>query len=389
MSRTSLPSSGEAPHTPPATAPIEIRLQLQRRDFALDVNLQLPGRGVTALFGPSGCGKTTCLRAIAGLERAPAGWVSVHGEVWQDDGGLGPDRRNRGQKAHPWRPTHERTLGYVFQDAQLFEHLDVQGNIQYGLRRTPSARRAVAVDQLVDLLGIERLLQRKPATLSGGERQRVAIARALATSPRLLLMDEPLAALDAQRKAEVLPYLEKLHRALDIAVLYVSHAADEVARLAEHIVLLQAGKVVASGPTEALMTRLDLPLAQGDAAASVVVGTVILHDAADHVTTVAFSGGELLLVSSIPAPAGQTVKLRIQARDVSLALTPPQSSSILNIVPATVQDVREDSPGQWMVALQAGQARLLARVTQRSLHALQLQPGQPVFAQIKGIAIVG
>ena len=368
--------------TNPATTtpPIEVRLQLQRSGFALDVDMQLPGRGITALFGPSGCGKTTCLRAMAGLEHAPLGWVRVHGEVWQNDGVQDGPRI--------WRPPHQRALGYVFQDSQLFDHLDVRGNIHYGLRRTPVAQRLVAVEQLVELLGIGALMERKPATLSGGERQRVAIARALATSPRLLLMDEPLAALDAQRKAEVLPYLERLHSALDIPVVYVSHALDEVARLAEHMVLLEAGRVRASGPTAELIARLDLPLAQGDAAATVVTGTVIEHAPQDHITCVAFAGGQLLLVSPQARAAGDTVKLRVQARDVSLALTPPQDSSILNIVPATVAEMREDSPGQWMVALQAGPTRLLARVTQRSVHTLQLGPGLHVFAQIKGIAIV-
>ena len=373
-------------HSPAATAhastipPIEVRLQLQRCGFALDIDMQLPGRGITALFGPSGCGKTTCLRAMAGLEHAPLGWVRVHGEVWQNDGVQNTPR--------VWRPAHQRALGYVFQDSQLFEHLNVRNNIGYGLQRTPAAQRRVAVEQLVELLGIGALMERRPATLSGGERQRVAIARALATSPRLLLMDEPLAALDAQRKAEVLPYLERLHSALDIPVIYVSHAQDEVARLAEHMVLMEAGRVRASGPTAEIMARLDLPLAQGDAAATVVTGTVAHHAPQDHITSVAFAGGELLLVSPQARTPGQTVKLRVQARDVSLALTPPQGSSILNIVPATVAEMREDSPGQWMVALLAGDTRLLARVTQRSAHALQLRPGLPVFAQIKGIAIV-
>ena len=371
------------PHSP-ATAspapPIEVRLQLQRSAFALDVDMQLPGRGITALFGPSGCGKTTCLRAMAGLEHAPLGWVRVHGEVWQNDVVQGAPRI--------WRPVHQRALGYVFQDSQLFEHLDVRGNIGYGLQRTPAAQRRVAVEQLVELLGIGALMECKPATLSGGERQRVAIARALATRPRLLLMDEPLAALDAQRKAEVLPYLERLHSALDIPVVYVSHALDEVARLAEHMVLLEAGRVRASGPTVDLIARLHPPLSQGHTAATVLTRTDAHHAPQDHITSVAFAGGELLLVSPQPRAPGQTVKLRVQARDVSLALTPPQDSSILNIVPATVAEMREDSPGQWMVALLAGDTRLLARVTQRSAQALQLRPGLPVFAQIKGIAIV-
>ena len=359
-----------------ASQQISARLRVSRPGFTLDVDLTLPGRGVSALFGPSGCGKTTCLRAIAGLARAQPGLVVVNGEVWQDDA------------QRIWRPTHERALGYVFQEASLFEHLSVRGNIEYGLKRTPAARRTVALDQAVDLLGIAHLMDRKPHALSGGERQRVAMARALATGPRVLLMDEPLAALDAQRKAEVLPYLERLRQALDIPVLYVSHAIDEVARLAAHMVLMQDGRVLASGRTEDMLVRLDLPLAHGDAAASVVEGTVLRHDAHDHITTVQFAGGQLLLASATARPAGAPVRLRIQARDVSLTLAEQLDTSILNILPATVVQVSEDSPGQCMVALDAGPTRLLARVTQRSAQALALAPGQRVYAQVKGVAIV-
>ena len=191
---------------PAAASLIDAQLRLERADFTLDVTLALPGRGITALFGPSGCGKTSCLRAIAGLERA-RGRVVVDGDAWQDDARA------------LWLPTHRRGLGYVFQEASLFPHLTVRGNIDYGLRRLPAARRAVALDQAVELLGIGPLMERSPATLSGGEQQRVAIARALAASPRVLLMDEPLAALDAPRKAEVMPYLERLQRGLDIPVI--------------------------------------------------------------------------------------------------------------------------------------------------------------------------
>lgn len=355
---------------------ITARLALLRPGFALDVDLDLPGTGVTALFGPSGCGKTTCLRAIAGLTRAAPGQVVVRGDVWQDDA------------RSVWRPTHARSLGYVFQEASLFDHLSVQGNIDYGLRRTPAARRSVALAQAVELLGIGPLMDRRPQALSGGERQRVAIARALATSPRLLLMDEPLAALDAPRKAEVLPYLQRLQRALDIPVLYVSHALDEVAQLASHLVLMQAGRVQAQGPTDALIARLDLPLTQGDAAATVIAATVLRHDARDHLATASFAGGQLQWVSPAPRVPGEAVRLRVQARDVSLALSAAPDSSILNILPATVVALREDSPGQLMVALDAGPTRLLARVTQRSAQALGLAPGQPVFAQVKGVALV-
>jgi molybdate transport system ATP-binding protein len=213
---------------------IEARFEVRYPGFALDVTLDLPGRGVTALFGPSGCGKTTCLRAMAGLLHAPGGRLRVQGEVWQDD--------------HRFVPTHRRPLGYVAQDAALFPHLTVRGNVEYGMKRVPAAQRKVSIDQAVALLGIDALMGRRPDALSGGERQRVAMARALATSPRLLLLDEPMAALDARRKAEVLPWLERLHRELDIPVIYVSHAIGEVARLADHLVLMEAGRVVQSGP---------------------------------------------------------------------------------------------------------------------------------------------
>ena len=360
-----------------ATTGIDARLHLARPGFALDVQLHLPGRGVTALFGPSGCGKTTVLRSIAGLTRAQPARVVVNGEVWQDDA------------ERLWRPTHQRALGYVFQEASLFDHLSVRGNIDYGLRRTPAARRSVAIDQAVDLLGIAHLMDRKPHALSGGERQRVAMARALATSPRLLLMDEPLAALDAQRKAELLPYLERLHQTLDIPVLYVSHSIDEIARLAEHLVLMQDGRVHAQGATPELIARLDLPLAHGDAAATVIDGTVLHHDPHDHILTVSFAGGQLLLASPAPRAPGQPVRLRVQARDVSLALAAPGDTSILNIVAASVVAISPDSPGQCMVALDVGPTRLLARVTQRSAQALGLAPGLRVFAQVKGIAVLG
>lgn len=344
--------------------------------FSLDVSLALPGRGVTAIFGPSGSGKTTLLRCMAGLERARAGRVVVNGEVWQDDA------------ARVFLPVHRRPLGFVFQEASLLAHLDVQRNLDYGLRRVPAAQRRVPLAQAIDLLGIGKLMQRRPDTLSGGERQRVAIARALATSPRLLLMDEPLASLDVQRKADVLPYLERLHDELDIPVLYVSHAPDEVARLAEHLVLLDAGRVLATGPTRELMTRLDLPLAHGDAAAAVVEATVTHLEPAWHLSHLAFSGGALCLPSQSLQP-GQHVRLRIQARDVSLTLQRQEGSSMLNIFAVTVCGLAPDSPGQLMVSLDAGGSTLLARITQKSAAALQLQPGSRVYAQVKGVAVLG
>ena len=347
-----------------------------RGDFSLDVDVLLPGRGVSAIFGPSGSGKTTLLRCMAGLERASGGFLSVNGEVWQDDA------------KRIFKPVHQRALGYVSQAANLFAHLSVQGNLDFGLSRIPQAERKVSPHQVVELLGIDKLLARQPSTLSGGESQRVAIARALATSPQLLLMDEPLAALDVQRKAEVLPYLERLHTELSIPVVYVSHAPDEVARLADHLVLLDAGRVIASGPTRELMTRLDLPLAHGDAAAAIIDAVVMRVEPEYHLSHAEFAGG-LINVLNPHLNIGQRVRLRVQARDVSLTLERQQGTSVLNIFAATVCAISSDSPGQVMVALNAGGSKLLARITQKSLDALQLQPGSPVFAQVKGVAVLG
>ena len=355
---------------------IEARFKRVLSDFSLDVDLSLPGRGVSAVFGPSGSGKTSLLRCMAGLDQARGGYLSVNGEVWQDDA------------EQVFKPVHKRSLGYVSQAANLFAHLNVQGNLDYGLSRIASAERKVSVRQVVELLGIGKLLDRQPGTLSGGESQRVAIARALATSPQLLLMDEPLAALDVQRKAEVLPYLERLHTELDIPVLYVSHAPDEVARLADHLVLLDAGRVLASGPTRELMTRLDLPLAHGDAAAAILDAVVTRVEAEYHLSHAEFAGG-LVSVLNPNLKIGQRVRLRVQARDVSLTLQRQQDTSVLNIFAATVISFTADSPGQVMVALNAAGATLLARITRKSLEALQLQPGGAVFAQVKGVAVLG
>ncbi len=361
---------------PAAGIGIAASFQQAYADFSLDVTLALPGRGVTALFGPSGSGKTTFLRSIAGLERVRSGHLVVNGEVWQDDA------------KDIFMPVHRRPLGYVFQEASLFAHLDVRRNLDYGLRRVPAPQRQVSLDQAIHLLGIEKLMQRQPDTLSGGERQRVGIARALATSPRLLLMDEPLAALDGKRKAEILPYLERLHDELSIPVLYVSHAPDEVARLADHLVLLDAGRVTAEGPTHELMTRLDLPLAHGDSAAALVDATVTDLDPAYHLSHAVFSGGRISLLNQ-SVKVGQRVRVRIQARDVSLTLHRQEGTSVLNIFAATVSSLSDDSPGQVMVGLDAGGCPLLARITQKSADALQLQPGSQVYAQVKGVAVLG
>ncbi|MGC5703243.1 molybdenum ABC transporter ATP-binding protein [Pseudomonas sp. NFXW11] len=357
---------------------IEIKLQLGYRDFTLDLDLQLPGRGVTALYGHSGSGKTTCLRCIAGLEKAGRGRIQINDEVWQDS------RQKR------FVPTHKRALGYVFQEASLFPHLSVQANLEFGLQRIPKAQRRVDMQQATELLGIGHLLQRHPQHLSGGERQRIGMARALLTSPRLLLMDEPLAALDAKRKGEILPYLERLHDELDIPVLYVSHSQDEVARLADHIVLLSDGRALASGPIGQTLARLDLPLALGDDAGVVVQGRVSHYDAAYQLLTLQLPESQLQVrVAHQPLAPGKALRFKVQARDVSLSLQASEHSSILNRLPVTVSDeIPADNAAHVLVRLDAAGTPLLARITRYSRDQLQLHPGQQLWAQIKAVAVL-
>jgi len=354
------------------------RFKLDRADFSLDVDLDLPARGVTALFGHSGSGKTTLLRCIAGLERAPGGYLALDGEVWQD--------------ANIFLPTHQRPIGYVFQEASLFPHLSARGNLEYGRKRADSRMDRTTLDPIIELLGIGALLDRRPDQLSGGERQRVAIARALAVKPRLLLMDEPLAALDLARKQEILPYLERLHEELEIPVLYVSHAPDEVARLADHIVVMRDGRAVAAGPLTETLARLDLPIHLGEDAGVVLDAVVAERDAQWQLARVVFAdnpdagvwvrdGGHAL---------GHHVRVRILARDISLAVTRNSGTSILNILPGVVAELADDAhPAQALVRVNVGGAALVARLTRRSAHDLGLTPGQIVYAQIKAVALIG
>ena len=357
---------------------IDVRLQLNYSGFALNVDLHLPGRGVTALYGHSGSGKTTCLRCIAGLERAEQGFIQVNDEVWQDSrNGLSV-------------PPHKRALGYVFQEPSLFAHLSVRANLEFGLKRIARQLRRVEMAQATELLGIGHLLERHPQHLSGGERQRIGIARALLTSPRLLLMDEPLAALDSKRKGEILPYLERLHDELDIPVLYVSHAQDEVARLADHIVLLSDGKALASGPIGETLARLDLPMALGDDAGVVVNGSVSAYDDHYHLLTLQLPGSALhLRVAHAPMAVGKALRVKVQARDVSLSLQAEEHSSILNRLPVTViQEIAADNNAHVLVRLDAEGTPLLARITRFSRDQLQLHPGQTLWAQIKAVAVL-
>ena len=352
---------------------IEARFQIDRGDFRLDVHLDIPGQGITALLGPSGCGKTTLLRAIAGLECCREGFLKVGDRVWQS--------------ARQFVPTHRRSLGYVFQEANLFAHLSVRGNLEYGLKRVPAAERKVSLSTAIELLGISHLLERGTDQLSGGERQRVAIARALAVSPGILLMDEPLSALDLARKQEIMPYLESLHGELDIPVLYVSHSADEVARLADHLVLLDSGRVKATGPIGRMLTRLDLPMAHGGDAEALVEAVVAGHDEDYELTYLDFPGGRFA-VAHKALPTGRSVRLRIAARDVSLTMERQSGTSILNIFPATIDEINPTGGAQVTVRLLAGGVPLLSRVTRKSAALLGLEPGKKVYAQVKSVALL-
>jgi molybdate transport system ATP-binding protein len=356
---------------------IEARFALHQGDFNLDVRLELPGRGVSALFGDSGTGKTSCLRCIAGLDKA-VGYLRVNGELWQDS------------QQGVFVPAHRRAVGYVFQDANLFAHLSVRGNLEYGLKRVASAQRRIAWTQAVELLGIAHLLERLPATLSGGERQRVAIARALLSSPRLLLLDEPLAALDLKRKQEVLPYLERLHRELDMPVVYVSHSPDEVARLADHLVLLQDGRLLASGPLKSTLLRADLPFIQQDDAEAVVDGHVCGYDAEFALLRIQLPGSDApLLLPHSELALGKAVRVKIKARDVSLSLQAAQHSSVLNLLAAQVLEASVDQQqAHVMLRLQVGCEQLLARITRYSYARLGIEPGQQVWAQVKAVSLL-
>jgi molybdate transport system ATP-binding protein len=347
--------------------------------FALDVAFEAPMQGVTALFGPSGSGKTTVLRCVAGLQMLRDGYLSVGDEIWQAGSAL--------------RPPYERAVGYVFQEASLFSHLSVRRNLLYGHRRAlrRGSKEATRFDEVVALLGIEPLLERAPLRLSGGERQRVAIGRALLSQPRLLLMDEPLAGLDRFSKDEILPYLEALHATLSVPVLYVSHDIAEVERLADHLVLLEAGRAVASGPLQELQANPELPIARLPEASVALDATVNAYDPEFGLTTLAVEGATIVVPGEYGAP-GAMRRMRVRASDVSLAREPPTASTILNILPARVAAAEAQDAAQMNVVVRLGAAgqgaALLARVTRKSWVTLGLRPGDLVHAQVKSIALI-
>jgi molybdate transport system ATP-binding protein len=347
--------------------------------FSLDAAFAAPAKGVTALFGPSGCGKTTVLRCIAGLQRLQDGLCIVGGDVWQDRDGA-------------FLPTHKRPLGYVFQEASLFAHLSVRRNLMFGAPRGEggAGKGKIAFDEVVELLGVTALLDRAPGKLSGGERQRVAIGRALLTQPKLLLMDEPLSALDRATKDEILPFLERLRDRLKLPIVYITHAIAEVERLADQIVLIEKGRVIGAGPLDELQSDPTLPLASARDAAVTLDGVVEAHDERYGLLTLRVRGGSLIA----PAPKaaiGARRRIRVIAGDVSLAREPPGLSSILNVLPARIVSAKPVDSDEMIAVLALGAdgsgARLLSRLTRKSWDGLSLAEGMSVHAQVKAVAL--
>ncbi|MDF0666620.1 MAG: molybdenum ABC transporter ATP-binding protein [Nitrospira sp.] len=343
--------------------------------FHLSIDLDVPASGITMLFGHSGCGKTTLLRCLAGLERSSDGFMQFGNDVWQDE------------KIGLCLPLYRRPIGYVFQEPRLFPHYNVRSNLLYGYKRIPLAQRRIAIDQVVDILGIGHLLERRIHKLSGGEQQRVAIGRALLTSPQLLLLDEPLASLDIQRKQELLPFIRRLHEELRIPVMYVSHAVNEILQLADRVVLLKEGTIVGIGPLNEILTSSQLRRGFG----SLRVGAVLDARVANHepeygLTRLEFKG-QFLFTSLQAASIGEAVRVHIGSSDVSLVIgQTPCPTSVLNILDATILEIRETDHSSVDVLLDIG-APLVASITRKSLVNLGLKPGQRVFAHIKAVAL--
>lgn len=411
---------------PEADRSIRARFAVQRPDFSLDVDLELPAQGISALFGRSGAGKTTLLRCIAGLEPAIAGHFSIGDRVYQHDEqddfqdthgfrGFRDTHRTRFQDTHRSGkfqdthqskfqnthrsvpnirdihrivPAHRRRFGYVFQQPSLFQHLSIRDNLRFGARRARDVANPLTLDRISELLALGPLLHRSPQSLSGGQQQRVAIGRALLSQPRLLLLDEPLAGLDLESRDEILPHLEALHRELSMPIIYVSHVPMEVQRLADYLVLLEQGAVVASGDINDLLTRPGLALSQVEEAGALLSATVQGHIPDHHLTELSVPGGKIF-VSAQNLDVGAPVRLRILARDVSIALQRYDDTSISNVLPATIVSINDDrDPANCLLQLEVGRAVVLSRITRRSVERLRLRVGLAVFAQIKSVALM-
>ena len=351
---------------------IECKIKIQLESFMLDANFSIPDRGITVVFGPSGSGKTTLLRAIAGLEKSDDGFLKIGDSVWQ--------------KGEDFLATHKRQIGYVFQDAALFDHLDVKGNLNFVIKRAIGLKEDF-IESIHNLLEIKTLLNRKTTQLSGGEKQRVAIARALLTNPKILLLDEPLSALDLKRKNEILPYLDSIHNDLEIPILYVTHSQDEMSRLADHLLLIEDGNIIGSGPVNDMLTRFDMPLSHGGDAVSIIEAEVLKRDSEFNLMHLDFLGGQFIVPDN-GFPVQTKVRIRVVARDVSLTKSKQVDTSILNIFPAMVQEIVNEGEAQVMVRLQIKETILLACITRKSSYKLRLEKGSEVFVQVKSVAIL-
>ncbi|WP_419905614.1 molybdenum ABC transporter ATP-binding protein [Kiloniella sp.] len=348
--------------------------------FDLSVDFTLPGKGVTALFGRSGCGKTSVLRCLAGLSPMEQGFLSVKDHVWQDDKSC--------------MPTHKRPVGFVFQEASLFAHLSVKENLIFGQKRSVGNGQVIELDEIASLLGLEHLLSRSVHNLSGGERQRIAIGRALLSGPELLLMDEPLAGLDKFSKDEIIPYLDRLFKSLDIPVIFVSHDTEEVERLADNMILMDQGKILAMGPLSEVLSDPTLYIAEGPKPTSVIDVEVTAFSEADRITEVNVDGGVLQIPGQL-GDVGSKHRISIAANDVSLAREKPSETTILNVIPTHILNIHLLDGGRANLLLLIGHqdkkegARFLARITQRSLRKFDFSVGQDIYAQIKSVSMVG
>lgn len=345
-----------------------------KKSSFLNIDTQIPSTGITAIFGRSGSGKTSLLRCVAGLEQSKQGRLIVNDVCWQDE--------------HTFLPAHTRPIGYVFQEASLFSHLTALKNLNYAIKRSDHPVSPDFYQRVINVLGIASILTQYPHQLSGGERQRIAIARALLIQPRLLLMDEPLAALDHQRKQEIIPYLERVHQSFAIPILYVSHSMDEVARLADHILVLDKGEVIAEGALTDVFSRIDLPPQLEQESGVILNGRVVEKDSHWKLMKVAFANRDIWIPDSEEC-LNQIVRVRILAKDVSLSLNKHDDTSIINRIPATIMAIKSDQ-GKTMslVKLEIGTEYLVAKMTQKSVHHLNLCKNMKVWAQIKSVALI-
>jgi molybdate transport system ATP-binding protein len=354
---------------------LQVKFNLQRGTFSIQTEFELDRIGITALFGQSGCGKTTLLRCIAGLEPDVIGYCKYESTLWQSS------------QSNQFVPTCKRNIGFVFQQAYLFPHLSVQKNLFYGLKEEKTTGKILDPDNVIQILNLEPLLNRSTLKLSGGEIQRVAIGRALLSSPDLLLMDEPLSALDQRGKNEILEYIEQLYSELNIPLIFISHTLEEVARLAENILLMKDGRIMAQGKANEIFTQMNLPLAHEQSASAIINASVKHHDDDYSLTELAFEQ-HTIRIPAVVKEIGEPVKVLIHARDVSITLSPPEKTSILNTFAVTIEDIQEESPAQVIVKLNMGKQCLLARITRKSMDNLELEKGKSVFAQVKSVALL-